>query len=205
MIKLFNRYITLTPIYILVQILILNQILFSGYINPFLYIILIISLPIGTPKWFLLTYAFLTGFLIDIFSSSIGFHSTACVFIAFLKPIISKISIPHNILGEMDDINMWKIGFKTYSLFALIIIITHHSCLFIIENMDFNIHILNKIISENNKDYITLTQKGILYKKINKLHNAQDCYEQALKINPEYEIAQSSLAILKFSDPMDQQ
>jgi hypothetical protein len=65
----------------------------------------------------------------------------------------------------MDDINMWKIGFKTYSLFALIIIITHHSFLFIIENMDFNIHILNKIISSS---FITLIMLCIVQLAIKK-------------------------------------
>ena len=102
---LYLKYIYLLPIYILLQVLVLNQILFSAYINPYLYILLIISLPYKTPKWFLLVYAFLLGFFIDVFSSSIGFHSTASVLVAFAKPLINKITIPHNILGDMDEIN----------------------------------------------------------------------------------------------------
>lgn len=146
MTKLFYKYLKLTPVFILIQILVLNQILFFGYMNPFLYIILILSLPIGTSKWFLLLYSFLIGFIIDVFSTSLGYHSTACVLIAYIKPYISKITIPQNILGYMDEINIWKIGVKPYILYSLIIILIHHALLFVIENSSFNINVLQKII-----------------------------------------------------------
>ena len=99
MTKLYFKYISLVPVYVLLQVLILNQIQLSAYINPFLYLLLIIGLPLKTKKWFLLTYAFFLGLIIDVFSSSLGFHSTACVLMAFIKPIISKITIPNNILS----------------------------------------------------------------------------------------------------------
>ena len=147
--KLFLKYILLLPIYILIQILVLNQILFSEYINPFLYILLIINLPLKTPKWFILSYAFLLGLFIDLFSSSLGFHSTACILLAFLKPLISKITIPHNILGEMDPISIQKFGSKSYITFSLLLIIIHHSCLFILEHLNFNLNIFSKIIASS--------------------------------------------------------
>ena len=120
------RYIYLLPVYVLIQILILNQILFFSYINPFLYILPIICLPLKTPKWYLLIYAFILGLIIDLFSNSLGFHSTACVLFAFLKPLVSKIIIPHNILADTDEINLMKVGFKSYVIFTLILIFIHH-------------------------------------------------------------------------------
>ena len=147
--KLYFKYLSLLPIYILLQVLILNQILFSAYINPFLYLLLIICLPHKTPKWFLLIYAFLLGFFIDLFSSTLGFHSTASVLIAFIKPSVSKISIPHNILGEMDEICLQKIGVKSYITYSLFLIIIHHSCLFTLEHLSFNFIIFAKIIGSS--------------------------------------------------------
>ena len=147
--KLYFKYLSLLPIYILLQILVLNQILFSAYINPFLYILLIISLPFKTPKWFLLIYAFFLGFVIDLFSSMLGFHSTASVLIAFMKPIISKITIPHNILGEMDEISLQKIGVKAYTTFSSLLILIHSSCLFILEHLNFSFTIFSKVIGSS--------------------------------------------------------
>ena len=144
--NLYFKYISLIPYYVLLQILVLNQIQLSSYINPFLYLLLIIGMPIKTKKWFLLIYAFFLGLIIDLFSSSLGFHSTASVLIAFVKPVISKITIPHNILGENDNITLQKIGVKSYTIFSLLLIIIHHACIFIIEYLDFSIMILCKIV-----------------------------------------------------------
>ena len=147
--KYLAKYLLLLPVYVLLQALVLNQILFSAYINPFLYVILIISLPLKTPKWFLLFYAFLLGFFIDLFSGSLGFHSTATILIAFLKPFISKITIPHNILGYTDEIKLKKIGNKAFITFSLFLILIHNSCLFIIEHLSFNLAIAGKILASS--------------------------------------------------------
>jgi len=147
--KYFAKYLFLLPVYVLLQALVLNQILFSAYINPFLYVILIISLPLKTPKWFLLIYAFLLGFFIDLFSGSLGFHSTATILIAFFKPFISKITIPHNILGDTDEITLKKIGNKAFITFSLFLILIHNSCLFIIEHLSFNLAIAGKILASS--------------------------------------------------------
>tara|TARA_B110000444_G_C18794125_1_gene573976 strand:- start:225 stop:725 length:501 start_codon:yes stop_codon:yes gene_type:complete len=147
--KYFAKYLFLLPIYVLLQALVLNQVLFSAFINPFLYVILIINLPLKTPKWFLLFYAFLLGFLIDIFSGSLGFHSTATILIAFFKPFISKITIPHNILADTDEITLKKIGNKAFITFSLFLILIHNSCLFIIEHLSFDLAIAGKILASS--------------------------------------------------------
>jgi len=145
----FIKYLVLLPLFVLLQVLVLNEILFSAYINPFLYVMLIISLPLKTPKWFLLSYAFLLGFSIDIFSGSLGFHSTATVLIAFIKPFISKITIPHNILGDSDEITLQKTGNKSYITFSIFLILIHNSCLFITEHLNFNLALLGKILASS--------------------------------------------------------
>lgn len=145
----FIKYLGLLPLYVLLQVLVLNEILFSAYINPFLYVVLIISLPLKTPKWFLLSYAFLLGFSIDLFSGSLGFHSTATILIAFVKPFISKITIPHNVLGETDKITLNKIGSKAFITFSLFLILIHNSCLFITEHLSVNLALFGKILASS--------------------------------------------------------
>jgi rod shape-determining protein MreD len=147
--KYLIKYLALLPLYVLLQVLVLNEILFSAYINPFLYIILIISLPLKTPKGFLLIYAFLLGFSIDLFSGSLGFHSTATILIAFIKPLISKITIPYNILGETDEITLKKVGNKAFITFSLFLILIHNSCLFITEHLAINLALFGKIIASS--------------------------------------------------------
>tara|TARA_B100000427_G_C15487038_1_gene585792 strand:- start:432 stop:935 length:504 start_codon:yes stop_codon:yes gene_type:complete len=144
--RYYTTYLYLMPLFVLLQVLVLNEILFFNYINPYLYLSLIISLPLKTPKWFILIYAFILGFLIDMFGGSLGFHSTATVLIAFIRITISKLTIPHNILSENDQITLTKIGSKAFITFAFIIIVIHNSTLFILEHIHLNLQILGKII-----------------------------------------------------------
>ena len=147
--KHFLKYLSLLPLFVLLQVLVLNEILFFSYINPYLYLALILSLPLKTPKWFLLLYSFLLGFFIDLFGGSVGFHSTATVLIAFLKPAISKITIPHNILEDNDEICMNKIGNKSFIMYSLILLIFHNTVLFLLEHLSFSFSILGKIIASS--------------------------------------------------------
>ena len=163
--KYFAKYLFLIPVYVLLQALVLNQTLFSSYINPFLYVILIISLPLKTPNWFLLFYAFLLGFFIDIFSGSLGFHSTATILIAFFKPFISKITIPHNILGDTDEITLKKIGNKAFITFSLFLILIHNSCLFILEHLSISLAITGKILASSIVTLIILLITQLFYQK----------------------------------------
>ena len=147
--KYYIKYLGLLAVFVLLQVLILNKILFFTYINPYLYLALIISWPLKAPKWFLLVYAFTLGFFIDLFGGSLGFHSTATVFIAFIKPTISKITIPHNILGDTDEITLNKVGSKSFIIFSFLIILIHNNILFILEHLDFNFRILGKIVASS--------------------------------------------------------
>ena len=132
MIKQLHKYFWLTPIFIFIQVYILNQVLFNGYINPYFYIMLIICLPQISPKWLLLSFAFFLGFFLDVFEGSIGFHSTACVLIAFIKPGLEKIVIPKNTISAEQDLFLQKLGFKMFSVYAFVMIFFHHAILFLL-------------------------------------------------------------------------
>ena len=149
MTKYYAKYLGLLPLFVLLQVLVLNEILFFTYINPYLYLILIINLPLKTPKWFLLFYAFSIGFLIDLFGGNLGFHSTATIFFAFIKPTISKITIPYNILEDTNEITLKKIGSKSFIVFSYLMILTHSIILFGLEHLHLNFYILSKIIASS--------------------------------------------------------
>ena len=89
-------YLWIAPLFILLQVLFLNNVQFDNYINPLVYLILIITIPQNTERWFLIIYASYLGILLDLFEGNIGLNSSSLVFIAFLKPYLNKILIPKN-------------------------------------------------------------------------------------------------------------
>lgn len=152
--KIYKKYIKLVPVYVLIQVLILNDVLFFNYINPYFYLALIISWPIKNDKWILLIYAFFLGFFIDLFNGSLGFHSTATVFTAFVRSSLIKITIPHNILSENDEISQTKIGKKSFITYSFLVILLQHLIIFLLEHLSFNLQILFKVIASS---LVTLT------------------------------------------------
>ena len=121
---------------ILLQVFILDNIQFMGYINPMIYVLFILSLPVRFPKWALLILAFIMGFIIDVFSNTAGMHSFALVFAAFLRtPVI-------NIFTSIDEgsnptPSFHTFGVSAYVKYVVILVLIHHFILFFIESFSF--------------------------------------------------------------------
>jgi hypothetical protein len=138
MIRYFSQHIGNFIFLILLQVLILNNIQFSGYINPYLYVLFIILLPFETPKWLILVLGFLLGFSIDLFSNTIGMHTFATVLIAFLRPYILKFIAPREGYETGTRPNLKFFGFEWFFKYAIILVLIHHFSLFFIEAFTFH-------------------------------------------------------------------
>ena len=121
---------------ILLQVFILDNIQFMGYINPMIYVLFILSLPVRFPKWALLILAFIMGLIIDVFSNTAGMHSFALVFAAFLRtPVI-------NIFTSIDEgsnptPSFHTFGVSAYVKYVVILVLIHHFILLFIESFSF--------------------------------------------------------------------
>lgn len=123
-------------ILVLFQVLVLNNIQFLGYINPYLYILFILSLPVQTPRWFTLVLAFAIGLTIDIFSNTPGTHAFATVLIAFLRNGTIKLftSIEE---GNNPTPSFYTFGVSAYIKYVVLMVIIHHTTLFFLEAFSF--------------------------------------------------------------------
>ena len=132
------KYIIRFVVLVLVQVFVLNKIQFSGYINPYLYVLFILSVPFTTPKGLLHVLAFLMGLSIDFFSGMLGIHAAATVFMAYLRPGIIKL------LGVKDDVSpelepgVAKFDFLWYLTYSVILVFLHHLLLFYLEIFRFS-------------------------------------------------------------------
>jgi rod shape-determining protein MreD len=118
---------------IIFQVLILNNIQFSGYINPYFYIYFILLLPFETPRWLLLISAFLLGITLDAFTNTLGLNASACVLMAFVRPfVISAISTGTEfMIGHSPSLK--NQGLKWFAYYSIILVLVHHSALFYLE------------------------------------------------------------------------
>lgn len=132
--KIVFRFIVL----IAVQVLVLNHVEISGYINPFLYVLFILMLPVRIPRLLLLIIAFVTGLCVDIFTNTAGMHAAACVLMAFLRPGWLKIIAPRDGYDVEAVPSVKRFGFQWFIIYSSVMVLVHHVSLFYIEVFRFS-------------------------------------------------------------------
>lgn len=118
---------------VLFQILILNNIQFSGYVNPYVYIMIILMIPSLTPAWLLLVVSFFTGLIIDLFSGSPGMHAGATVLAAFSRPFVLRLIAPRDGYESGSELSLSVYGIRWFFIYASAIVLIHHTALFFLE------------------------------------------------------------------------
>lgn len=116
---------------LLVQVLVLNNINFMGYINPYLYILFILIYPVKNNRILFIFLSFLLGLCVDIFSDSGGVHAAASVFIAYVRPPILKFSF--GMIYEHQTIKFSQTEAGNRLIYFSILTVIHHLILFSLE------------------------------------------------------------------------
>ena len=132
-IQLILRFIFL----VLLQVWVLNEIAFHGFLNPYLYIAFILLFPPQTSRIQLMLIGFAMGLSIDIFENSMGLHAAATTLLGYLRPW------QLGLFTERDEVkdenfrfsNMRRVPFFIYLLVG---VFTHHLVLFALENFSIN-------------------------------------------------------------------
>jgi rod shape-determining protein MreD len=133
MINSILRFSVITVLLILLQILVLNNIQFSGFVNPYVYIMIILLLPSVTPSWMILIISFITGLIIDLFSGSPGMHTSATLLAGFSRPFVLRLISPRDGYESGTDLSMAAYGFRWFFIYAATIVLIHHTALFFLE------------------------------------------------------------------------
>tara|TARA_Y100000589_G_scaffold164388_1_gene156274 strand:+ start:43 stop:564 length:522 start_codon:yes stop_codon:yes gene_type:complete len=128
------------------QVLILNNVLFMGYINPYVYILFLLILPFNTKRWLTLILALILGLTIDSFQNSMGLHAFSCILIAYFRSAIINFLLPElkNKNNKSINFSINEFGIQRFIIYSSIMVIIHHFSLFFIES--FNLEIFNNLI-----------------------------------------------------------
>ncbi|MEZ5011375.1 MAG: rod shape-determining protein MreD [Bacteroidales bacterium] len=133
MINTLLRYSGLFVLIILIQVMLMDNIQFSGYINPYVYVLFIILLPFEIPSWLLLLLAFVTGMTIDLFSGTPGLHTSATLVAGFIRPYLLRLIAPREDYEQGVIPGIRSYGLRWFVIYASVLVIIHHFFLFYIE------------------------------------------------------------------------
>jgi rod shape-determining protein MreD len=153
---------------VLLQVLVLNNILFLGWINPFIYILFILLIPFETPGWLLLLTAFGLGISIDSFSNTPGLHTSATVAMAYLRPYVLRLIAPREGYEPGTFPRMHYFGFGWFLKYSAILVLAHHIILFSVEAftwVDFHFTLFRAAVSAVFSTILIMISQFFMYRK----------------------------------------
>ncbi len=137
MIRMLFKYGVMALLLILIQVLVLNNFQYSIYVNPYLYVLVILLLPVDMNNQLLLTLGFFLGLSIDLFTSTYGMHASATVFLCFLRPFILTILSPRDGYEVNEVPHFQSQGYYWFIVYSGALILAHHLFLFFVEAFRF--------------------------------------------------------------------
>lgn len=127
------RMIFRFAILVAIQVLVLNNIQLGGFINPFLYVLFLLTLPVNIPKVMLLIVAMGCGLVIDMFQNTVGMHASACLVLAYVRPGWLKIIAPRDGYDTDAVPSIRQFSFGWFLAYSALLVFVHHFALFFIE------------------------------------------------------------------------
>ena len=126
-------------LFILVQVFVLDKIHLHQMVTPYLYFLFILWLPFKINRSLLMLLGFTLGFTLDSFHHQPGFHAAACVLIAYMRPFLINLLIPHE--GAETNYEEPSItsmgGLLPYSIYVGFFAFLHNAWLFLLEAWQF--------------------------------------------------------------------
>lgn len=116
----------------LAQVVVLNEVELFSFINPYVYPIIVLMLPVETKRAAVLIAAFVLGFSIDLMEQSSGIHAFACSWVGFLRPrLVRLVSTQKGF--EFGALSLRDMGWQKFLFYAFSGLWIHHYFLFVID------------------------------------------------------------------------
>ncbi len=118
---------------VMFQVLVLNRLNLSFYINPYIYPFFVLMLPFRMPAWLLMVIAFFAGLVLDVFANTASIHAAALVFLAFVRPYWINLITPKGGYETEERPNIRGLGFSWFALYTFALVFLHHFFYFFLE------------------------------------------------------------------------
>lgn len=120
-------------IYLLYQVLILQNVVLFHTAFCFLYVAYLLVLPVETNPLALMGIGFIMGFAVDMFYDSLGLHAFACVLIMYLRNYWLNNLTPQGGYNSNDTPSLALNGLQWFVVYATPMVLLHHGALFFME------------------------------------------------------------------------
>ena len=127
------QQIVLFFIYLLYQVMILQNVVLFHTAFCFLYVLYLLILPVDANPMMLMGIGFLMGFAVDMFYESIGLHAFASVTVMYLRNYWLNSLTPQGGYDSSSVPTLAMNGMQWFLIYAVPLIFLHHALLFFLE------------------------------------------------------------------------
>lgn len=120
------------------QILVCNHIYAFGFINPNVYLLILLLLPITLPKSAQYAIGFTTGLIVDIFDLTLGIHAVASLILIAIRPWVIKLFSVNKIKTEETTPTPKTKDFSWLLYYTLFMVFIHQTLTNLLEIWSFN-------------------------------------------------------------------
>lgn len=124
---------------LLLQVLVIDNIRLGYYIHPHVYVLFILLLPFNISNLQLLLAGFFMGLAVDLFNGTPGLNAAACVFMAFVRPLVINGMMRRKDVGENDEPSLSSMGASRFFVYSCLLLIVHNFTLFMFEAFSFRL------------------------------------------------------------------
>lgn len=132
------KYAFLFLLLVVVELFVVAEFDIHFYVNPHIYLMFIIVLPVFTNRYLIIFLGFLIGFTIDQFLGTGGLHAAATVIMAYLRSVLLAAFAPREGYGKDDFLSIGKFGLVNFLFYCGFMILIHHFFLFFFELFTFS-------------------------------------------------------------------
>lgn len=131
------KYLMLFVVLAVAQVLVFNHLCLFNVAVPLVFIYFIIKLPVNLPVNWAMTFSFLLGLTVDIFSNTQGMNALACTILAAIRLPLLRLYFPREEDLTNPEPSLRTLGPSVYMKYLITAVAVYCALFFIIEAFTF--------------------------------------------------------------------
>lgn len=131
----FLEYAATFILLVILQEFVFDNINLGGVVNPYIYIMFIILLPLDTPGWILLMLGFGAGATVDFMSGTAGLQTIASTWLAFVRPTVAGLLLGKDLVYDGGIPNAGRVGTGKFLRYLTVMVVLFNIPFFILEDL----------------------------------------------------------------------
>lgn len=131
------KYLLLFVVLVVAQVVVFNHICLFNVAIPLVFIYFIVKLPVTLPVNWSMTFCFLLGLMVDIFSNTQGMNALACTIVASSRVPLLRLYFPREDDMTNPEPSLRTLGPAVYMKYLITVVTVYCALFFMIEAFTF--------------------------------------------------------------------